>query len=287
MGDDLLPISSVDLCLFIQFLSRSLKSQQSIVNYVHGLKTLHKFLDISFPPLSTLAVRLTLKGVSKKLCHVPHQASPITPALLIRLHSVLDVSRPLHCVYWTLFLFMFYLFARKSQFIPTSINAAEVGQLVQRQHVTRCASGLLVSFRWTKTRQAGGAPLVIPLVPVHNSPLCPVQAYNNMCRLVPAAPVSPLFILPPSHGVVPIVFSAFHKVLHLCLSVLGIDHIGFSSHSFRRGGATFAFSVGVPGELIQSQGDWSSECYKLYLDLSVQHCLTVARSLSHHLMSYT
>jgi site-specific recombinase XerD len=44
MGEQLLPISSSDLCLYIQFLMRSFKSPQSVNNYVHGLKFLHQFI---------------------------------------------------------------------------------------------------------------------------------------------------------------------------------------------------------------------------------------------------
>ena len=60
-----LPIDNDRLCLFIQFLSRSLKSPQSIHNYVSGLKTLHTLLDLPFPSLSCLDVKLTLKGIQK------------------------------------------------------------------------------------------------------------------------------------------------------------------------------------------------------------------------------
>ena len=280
MGDNVLPISTFDLCLYVQFLSRSLKSPQSILNYVHGLKTLHSMLEVPFPSLSSISVRLTIKGISKILSHIPQQAAPITPQLLLQIYNVLDVSLPLHSVIWTLFLFMFFLFARKSQFIPNSLKPADVCHLVLRNNVVRSESGLVVSFCWTKTHQSGGAPLLIPLVPVDNSPLCPVAAFHNMCRLVPAPSSSPLFVLPVSHGSGPIVYSHFHQVLRHCLSAIGVPSSGFSSHSFRCGGATFSFSVGVPGELIQSQGDWASDCYKLYLDLSMRHRLAVARSLS-------
>ena len=36
----------------------------------------------------------------------------------------------------------------------------------------------------------------------------------------------------------------------------------FRGHSFRRGGATWAFRNGVPGELIQIYGDWQGRSQK-------------------------
>jgi hypothetical protein len=42
----------------------------------------------------------------------------------------------------------------------------------------------------------------------------------------------------------------------------------FSTHSFRRGGASWAFSSEIPSELIQLYGDWKSDAYKNYLRFS-------------------
>jgi len=51
------------------------------------------------------------------------------------------------------------------------------------------------------------------------------------------------------------------------VSVLGLDPNNFSPHSFRHGGATYAFQAGVPEHLTQIHGDWRSDAYKLYLAL--------------------
>ena len=57
----------------------------------------------------------------------------------------------------------------------------------------------------------------------------------------------------------------------------------FTGHSFRRGGATYAFEAGIPGELIQICGDWSSDCYKQYLEFSMQTKLDLAAQFARHL----
>lgn len=56
----------------------------------------------------------------------------------------------------------------------------------------------------------------------------------------------------------------------LCNST-GTDSQNFSSHCFRRGGASWAFHAWVPVELIQLQGDWTSDCFKKYLPRSFGH----------------
>ena len=42
-----------------------------------------------------------------------------------------------------------------------------------------------------------------------------------------------------------------------------------TGHSFRRGGATWAFQVGLPGEAIQDIGMWKSEAYLRYIEPSL------------------
>ena len=42
-----------------------------------------------------------------------------------------------------------------------------------------------------------------------------------------------------------------------------------SGHSFRRGGATWAFKCGIPGEIIQEIGFWKSDAYLRYLEIEM------------------
>ena len=279
-GDCSLPITTDTLCLYIQYLSRSLKCKASVRNYVSGVKTLHGLLNIEFPSYDEVVVKLTFRGLDRVLNHVPQQAEPITIPLLLRLVGVLNGQDVFQSVVKCLFVFSFFLFARKSQFIPLSNAPTELVNLVTRQDI-RCSQNMLfVTFRWTKTRQPGSAPLVIPLAPIPGSPLCPVQAFNQMVNNVPAPPSSPAFGVPSRGGLSPIVYAEFHKILRSCLGGLKVPPERYSSHSFRRGGATFAFSLGLPGEFIQSQGDWRSDSYKLYIDIDEKQRSVVAKVMA-------
>ena len=66
------------------------------------------------------------------------------------------------------------------------------------------------------------------------------------------------------------------------LDELGIDSSLYSSHSFRRGFATFAFRNNIPADEIQILGDWRSDAYKRYISLSVEDKLDVFKSLHDH-----
>jgi len=57
------------------------------------------------------------------------------------------------------------------------------------------------------------------------------------------------------------------------------DVSSLGSHSFRRGGASWAYQAGVSVDLIRQLGDWSSNAYQLYT-LPNRHLLAQA---THHM----
>ena len=64
------------------------------------------------------------------------------------------------------------------------------------------------------------------------------------------------------------------------LSQAGFYASKFSGHSFRRGGATYAFRCRVPVELISLQGDWSSDTVHLYIAQPLERRLSVAKLIA-------
>jgi hypothetical protein len=51
----------------------------------------------------------------------------------------------------------------------------------------------MITIQWSKTIQLGERTLVIPLVYIPDSPLCPVQAYLNIQSLVCFSDDSPAY----------------------------------------------------------------------------------------------
>ena len=58
----------------------------------------------------------------------------------------------------------------------------------------------------------------------------------------------------------------------------------YSPHSFRRGGDSFAFRCNVPAELIQRQGDWQSDAYLIYLEMSSAQKRRAVHSMASHIL---
>ena len=99
---------------------------------------------------------------------------------------------------------------------------------------------------------------------------CPVSAIRHYFTLVPAPSVAPFFCLPTdrSPGFIPLTANYFTSSLKRLIVSLGLDPANYSPHSFRRGGATYAYQAGVSEHLIKLHGDWRSDAYQVYLSLT-------------------
>jgi len=161
--------------------------------------------------------------------------------------------------------------ARLANIVPSSRFAFNYKRHLTRGDVAFSDTGLIVTFKCTKTIQFGERLLQIPLLRIHGSPLCPVAAYSRMVQLLPANCRSAVFIMPFQGSYIPLtkraLVSSFRK--HLAIAGVELSH-SYRGHSFRRGASSWAFSIGIPGEIIQIYGDWTSDAYKRYLEFSFQ-----------------
>ena len=261
-----LPTDSDTVSLYVQFLKRTFISMTSVRNYVNGAKVLHLSLGVPFPE-SDYSFRLLLRGLTRLHPHEEKRALPMTPGILIRLFDVMDMSSHLHVSLWCCFLTAFFLFARKSTMLPPSVASFSVKKHLTRGDFFRSEEGLFVLVRWSKTLQFGERHLLIPLLEIPGSVLCPCRAFDRMTSLLPAGKGSPAFLHPVGVGLVTLDHAVFVNNLRRLLRLAGIDSRGYTGHSFRRGGASCAFDAGVSGELIKMHGDWRSDAYLKYLSV--------------------
>ena len=73
-GLQITPANPETICLFTQFLARSFKGPQSVVNYVASVKLWHSLLDFDMTAFNSLEFILTKKGLFRILAHIPNQA---------------------------------------------------------------------------------------------------------------------------------------------------------------------------------------------------------------------
>jgi integrase len=141
-------------------------------------------------------------------------------------------------------------------------------------------SSFSVLVRQSKTIQFGQRVLKLPYVASTDIRLCPVRAVLKHVGSSRLAPERPLFNY--VEGGVEKMFShsVFVKRLKLGLLRSGNKAADFSCHSFRRGGATLAFSIGMSAIDIKLRGDWASNAYEKYLVVSPEMSLLSVRNLT-------
>ena len=264
-----IPASLETVRMYAQFLSRSFKSPQSIKNYLHAIKFLHIVHDYEYPYTESYLLKMLMNGIERIVCHVPKRAVPITPSILLHLANIVNWTHHMDIVCFSAGLFLFFTMARAGNVFSHFAQGVHMG--LRRRDVVAIGDTIFITFKRTKTIRFGGRRLRVPLAP-NGTHICPVSALTHMISQVPAHSKDGLFVLPCQRNVMPLTQETFLRHFRRMLAKAAIpDPDTFTCHSFRRGGASWAFRAGLPGELIQLFGDWSSDCYKLYLDVSNEH----------------
>ena len=275
------PATSLQLRCYAQFISRTLKSPQSIQNYLSGIKTAHMLYGHSTSAFAEPDVKLTLSGISKSSTHTSLQRLPVTPQMLQQMHRHIDQQDELDVTIYAAILIMFFAFLRRSNIAPKSAKSFDKHRNLLRQDIIANDSGLEVIVRWSKTIQCSERVLSIPLVAIPSSPLCPVTAYKAMLRKIPASPKQPAFVVHDSHGrCLPLTQSQLTKRFDELISILDLDSKVYSLHSLRRGGATFARLSGASIDAIKTHGDWKSNAVELYIKIPFSQRLTVTQDMA-------
>ena len=274
-----LPASIECLCLYAQFLSRTFKAVQSIQNYISGIKTLHSMLEVTFIAKDSIDLKLTLRGLKRLKTHTPHQAAPLSPHILRQFYYQLDLSKTVDVVLWALLLVAFFTMSRKSNLVVTGKNKFDPNKQLTRSDILVGRKGLFVIFRWSKTNQFSNRSHMVPILAIPNSILCPLKAYTRMLEVLPGDGGLPAFFIRINDKPHPVTYYLLQKFIKSGVAKIGLEPKLFSSHSLRRAGATWAFKSEVPGELIKSHGDWASDCYMRYLELSHEERLGVAKKM--------
>lgn len=118
----------------------------AIRSYISGVHTLHLFLGASYPHVGSFSLKLTIKGLVRARPHMPRRALAIGPELLLQFRKLLNLSCPVDCTIWCLFLLAFFLMARKSNLVPVSRASFDPRKQLRRQDVFIGEGFLLVLF---------------------------------------------------------------------------------------------------------------------------------------------
>lgn len=215
--------------------------------------------DLTQDPL----LRLVLRGAKRELGAEPSRKLPVSPDILVRLRAQADRSNPLHSACWAAVLCAWWGMFRKSSLLQ---RCASGPPLLRLSSISRTGSGVVLESRYGKTNQFGRAHRVLlpELPPAH--PLCPVAALRDhlRCNRLRSGQQG-LFCIATASGHLPLTARKLDAQFKDWLGKAGIGASGYSVHSLRRGGATWAARLGLSVKEVQCVGDWRSDAVNSYL----------------------
>jgi hypothetical protein len=132
----------------------------------------------------------------------------------------------------------------------------------------------------SKVIQFGQRCLRIPYSRVLETRLCPVMAMLIHRGSSPLSPERPLFNFVVAGVERPLNHVSFVARLKSVLVEVGVDPKQYSAHSLRRGGASFAFRVGLSPLEIKQRGDWASSAFERYIHIDSSDNLFSAKLLA-------
>lgn len=274
------PIQALVASRYVAFLAYYGRTYGTIQNHIASLKHFHQLHGFTMGWDTNYLFALTLKGLKRYSSNPVNRKQAITPQMLHEMSACLNLTSPLHAAMWSLFLVAFFSFLRKSNLVIS--NASNSTKVLCLSDLQFTAHGASLDIRETKTIQFKQRKLSIPIPSISGSRLCPISALRNHLLLNQPALNQPLFsVLSASGSSYPITYTLFSSFLKQLISIIGYDPSGFSPHSFRRGGATFAFDCGLPAEVIKMQGDWRSDAYQVYLELTDAQKQRASEQMAH------
>lgn len=274
------PVPATQVCLlsYIAFLARTLKPT-SITGYLNIIRILHLEAGFDNPLELNFAVANLKKGIQRSLGSVPKQMHPITCEMLLAIRKHLSFLCARDIAFWCICMIGFYGFLRKSTLLPITANKPGDSCLLFKDVIWYDNDTFTINIGKTKTIQCHERVLKLPFVSSKSSSLCPVQALKDLLHVSPKDPNQSLFAFNDRNGMQMWTHSSFVTRLRQILSSAGYNASFISCHSFRRGGATFAFALGLSVLDIKKRGDWASDAVYEYIHITDEHYKDVARRL--------
>lgn len=224
-----------------------------------GISYAHKVRGVSDPTHAFIITQL-LMGIRKKNPSVDKR-KPITESLLAKLVNQMDIlGFPAYdkSLFKAMFLSAFYFGLRVGEITVSPHN-------IQRDQLKVSSSKISLVFSSYKHAPAHPDGHTIQ---ARDSVICVVRALSDYVSLRGDKPGA-LFLL----GNKPVPSRLFSSHLKLLITTGGDSSVGFTSHSFRIGAATYWANKGLSDAKIRSLGRWRSNANTRYIRGAVDHTL--------------
>lgn len=240
-------------------------SGKTLENYFYGIRAWHLLHGLPWS-IDQAQTSLALEG-AKSLTPSSSSRSkraPFTISLLLAIHSVLDLTTPLHAAVYACLTTSFFTIARTGEFTVPSLKAFD-----RRIHVTVSdirhevdRHGFHVTvFRLPRTKTS---PTGEEVYWASQSGLAdPLAALTNHLEINCPSASDALFSWKHRLGLRVLTRSTFLKCLKEASARAG--HGELKGHGIRIGGTLEYLLRGVPFDSVKAMGRWSSDAFVLYL----------------------
>lgn len=261
-GLDYRQASVSSICAFMHNLTLNHDNPTTILNYASNLCAVLKRLGIDVSAFRSINVSDFLASIKINIRHTPNRRQPVSHRML---RSIINEARadpeaPTVCF---AFILLFFTMFRQSNLAPRTVKQFDPTRHLLRSDILLSADALIVSLKWSKTRQGPTASSVAaPALP--GADICPITAYQRMVEYIPTlSPGQPLLCFKDLR---PVPISYLNKAWDACLCRLGANRRDYTLHSLRRGVATEVFSDSPASiDQIKRHGDWASSAVFAYL----------------------
>ena len=240
---EFLPASRDTLLGFIELMSRSCGFEH-IQHVLGSVKFLHEAKGHVYAG-NSFEFKVLFRGLKRKLSLTTKQALPITPEMLILMYQHVNINNPADLAHWTAFLFALRLLYRKSSIAPVSLTSFSPVTGLSREKAVLNENVVLVFQNFSKTNQFMATSRTTPLVSGNIQALDPVFHYRKLVVENVVSPIFPAFSFFLGSRLKCVTHKSFTEKLKNLLVKIGLDPNLWSGHSFRRGGASFLYRLGI------------------------------------------
>ena len=264
-----IPADSDTLVAFSELMSVT-AGYQHIKHIFASIKLLHIIYNVNFIE-ADFRLDSALQSLKRRLAKTPLRVLPMTPEILKAIYVFLDMSKPQDQALWASFLVAFFCMFRKKSLVPHTMTGFDpiLGLSRKKVAVHHDKGMAFVYTNFAKNVQFCERDIVIPLIQIPGNVLCPVTALHNLLTNNPLPQNMPLFSYKQAGRTHCITYSVFTSRLKKLLAQSGFAPELYSGHSFRRGGASFLFTLGADPITIKFSGDWLSDSYLNYVSIDL------------------
>lgn len=259
------PCPPPQTCAYMAYLARRMR-YSSIRQYLSALSYFLKEAGVAPIDYMDHRIKTCLQGIRRTLGDGKRQPEPLLPKQLLAMLAFTS-DTPGHTVFKAALLCSFRALLRKC-------HVTESDSMLLRSDFTFTPWGMVIAIRRSKTIQYGERVLRVPVTKVANRNLCAVHWIRKHFDECATPPGGPAFRMRRDGVLVPFPYPIYQGTIKLLCRKAGLEESAFSSHSLRRGGATFLRICGASIRDIKERGDWKSDAVYEYLRTSLEERVT-------------